>query len=76
MCEGFVVRHYAAPVLYSPHGLLTKNKDLVPAEVVSLLGQSSEAFVASIVEGLANVTDAAGGSVPPTLKVAGCWQAT
>lgn len=47
---GFVVRHYAGPVHYSPVSLLAKNKDLVPGEVVALLGQSDDAFVAGLLD--------------------------
>ena len=47
---GFVVRHYAGPVHYSPLSLLKKNKDLVPAELVTLFAQSDGAFVAALMD--------------------------
>ena len=47
---GFVVRHYAGPVHYSPESLLRKNKDQVPGELVTLLAQSDLSFVAALTD--------------------------
>ncbi|KAF2354635.1 Myosin head motor domain [Trinorchestia longiramus] len=76
--EGFVVRHYAGPVLYSPHALLTKNKDLVPAEVVALLAQSSDAFVSAFIEqhAAAATDDGAFTCSTPDLKGGSKWSSS
>ncbi|XP_071944706.1 unconventional myosin-XIX-like [Antedon mediterranea] len=50
----FVVHHYAEKVTYQVDGLIEKNKDGIPAELVDLLKISSKKFVQQLVE--ANVT--------------------
>ncbi|XP_045111406.1 unconventional myosin-XIX-like [Portunus trituberculatus] len=42
---GFVIKHYAGPVQYEAHGLLHKNKDDVPLEVLQLLTDSGSVFM-------------------------------
>ncbi|XP_071527810.1 unconventional myosin-XIX-like [Panulirus ornatus] len=42
---GFIIRHYAGPVKYDAEGLLHKNKDEVPQEVLGLLADSSQDFI-------------------------------
>ena len=64
MAGGFVVRHYAGAVHYSPQALLKKNKDLVPSEVLLLLGQSEDPFVAEIIEALEGLNPEASPLVP------------
>ncbi|XP_071944740.1 unconventional myosin-XIX-like [Antedon mediterranea] len=50
----FVVHHYAEKVTYQVDGLIEKNKDGIPAELVDLLKISSKKFVQQLVD--ANVT--------------------
>ncbi|XP_071943888.1 unconventional myosin-XIX-like [Antedon mediterranea] len=50
----FVVHHYAEKVMYQVDGLIEKNKDGIPAELVDLLRISSKKFVQRLVD--ANVT--------------------
>lgn len=46
----FAIMHYAGPVTYSTVGMLEKNRDHVPAELVALLaGNSRSRFVRSLV---------------------------
>uniref|UniRef100_A0A0P4VVB1 Myosin motor domain-containing protein n=1 Tax=Scylla olivacea TaxID=85551 RepID=A0A0P4VVB1_SCYOL len=51
---GFVIKHYAGPVQYEAHGLLHKNKDEVPHEVLQLLTVSSSIFMKKLTSLLDN----------------------
>eukprot|EP00058_Branchiostoma_floridae_P020354 XP_002605844.1 hypothetical protein BRAFLDRAFT_84329 [Branchiostoma floridae] len=45
----FTVHHYADRVTYQVHGIMEKNKDAVPEELVELITQSGNKFVSSLV---------------------------
>ena len=48
--SAFTVAHYAHDVSYEAEGFLEKNRDTVPDEHLSLLGNSSNAFLREVIE--------------------------
>ncbi|KAK3587120.1 hypothetical protein CHS0354_006760 [Potamilus streckersoni] len=46
--QSFTVRHYAGDVTYSVDGLVTKNKDNIPVELVAMLQNSTNPFVSGL----------------------------
>ncbi|GFO26155.1 unconventional myosin-xix [Plakobranchus ocellatus] len=41
----FIISHFAGDVLYTVEGAVTKNKDIIPPEILSLLQSSSNSFI-------------------------------
>ncbi|XP_038059063.1 unconventional myosin-XIX-like [Patiria miniata] len=46
----FIVKHYADDVTYSAHGLIEKNKDHIPVELIELAAGSTNPFVSKLVQ--------------------------
>src|SRR4051812_10631973 len=46
--QGFILNHYAAKVEYTTSGWLNKNKDPLNENVIKLLAQSSQPYIASL----------------------------
>jgi len=46
--EGFTIRHYAGDVRYSPIGMLEKNRDSVYRDLMVLMGNSANPYLASL----------------------------
>ncbi|XP_076867791.1 unconventional myosin-XIX isoform X2 [Brachyhypopomus gauderio] len=51
----FIVTHYASPVTYRVHGMMEKNKDPVPPELLGLLQQSEDPLLRSLFAGSGDV---------------------
>src|SRR5579859_1714472 len=54
--EGFILTHYAADVEYSTEDWLSKNKDPLNDNIISLLASSTDPHIASLFEGMASDT--------------------